>query len=233
MRLILIVFLYLNSFSVAAQSLQIKGTIKDEFGNPITAATLLLAKKKNVVIRSNKLGNFLLSTINGDSITCSHINYITQIEKIENNKTINFILIRATPSLHSLNISIFKKNKPQTCNELQETVGLKKDDEDDGDYGAKIEIPASYPGGDEKMKSYFKDSIQNNDSIVLKNVTGGIKLRLTIGKDGHVSNVYLLKGIEDFLDDYLIQIAHKMLWMPAQQNGRNIETDQDIEILLN
>lgn len=233
MRLILIIFLYLNPFSVAAQSLQIKGTIKDECGNPIPAATLLLAKRKNVVINSNKLGNFLLRAINGDSIICSHINYITQIEKIENNKTINFILIRATPSLHSLNISIFKKNKPQTGDELQETVGIKTNDEDDGDYGAKIELPASYPGGDNKMKSYFKDSIQNNDTIVLKNVKGGIKLRLTIGKDGHVSKVYLLKGVEDFLDDYLIQLAHEMLWVPAHQNGRNIESDQDIEILLN
>lgn len=55
----------------------------------------------------------------------------------------------------------------------------------------------------------------------------------SIGKDGHVSSVYLLKGIEDFSDAYLIQLAHKMLWTPAQQNGRNIETYQDIEILLN
>ena len=77
------------------------------------------------------------------------------------------------------------------------------------------------------MFGCLKDGTTTNCRTIIRNAIE------SIGKDGHVSNVYLLKGIEDFSDAYLIQLAHKMLWTPAQQNGRNIETYQDIEILLN
>jgi hypothetical protein len=73
--------------------------------------------------------------------------------------------------------------------------------------------------------------LQNIDSIDFIASVSCVKIRLLIDKMGKVSNVLLIKGVAEPLDKAVITAAYQMLWKPAIQNGRLIETWQDIAVM--
>ncbi len=96
--------------------------------------------------------------------------------------------------------------------------------EDEDKVFTKVEIEASFPGGDAGWARYVKKAIEANiDELTEAGESGTCRVRFIVSKDGTVSNVEAttMKGTK------LAEIAVNAIrkgppWKPAQQNGRQV-----------
>ena len=86
----------------------------------------------------------------------------------------------------------------------------------------KVEIEASFPGGDGGWARYVKKAIEANiDDLTDAGESGTVRIRFIVSKDGTVSDVEALT----MKSSKLAEIAKNAIrkgpkWKPAQQNGR-------------
>ena len=88
----------------------------------------------------------------------------------------------------------------------------------------KVEIEASFPGGDAGWSRYVKKEIESHiDELTEAGQSGQCRVRFIVSKDGTVSDVVALtmKGSK------LAEVAENAIrkgpkWTPAQQNGRHV-----------
>ena len=88
----------------------------------------------------------------------------------------------------------------------------------------KVEIEASFPGGDAGWSRYVKNAIESHiDELTEAGQSGQCRVRFIVSKDGTVSDVVALtmKGSK------LAEVAENAIrkgpkWTPAEQNGRHV-----------
>jgi protein TonB len=96
--------------------------------------------------------------------------------------------------------------------------------EDEDKVFTKVEIEASFPGGDGAWTRYVTKAIQNNiDELTEAGVSGTCRVRFIVSKDGTVSNVEALTMKGTKLAEVAVNAIRKgPSWKPAQQNGRYV-----------
>ncbi len=96
--------------------------------------------------------------------------------------------------------------------------------EDEDKVFTKVEIEASFPGGDAGWARYVKKAIEANiDELTEAGESGTCRVRFIVSKDGTVSNVEAttMKGTK--LAEISVNAIRKgPPWKPAQQNGRQV-----------
>ena len=96
--------------------------------------------------------------------------------------------------------------------------------EDEDKVFTKVEIEASFPGGDGGWARYVKKAIESNiDDLTDAGESGTVRIRFIVSKDGTVSDVEALT----MKSSKLAEIAKNAIrkgpkWTPAQQNGRHV-----------
>jgi protein TonB len=96
--------------------------------------------------------------------------------------------------------------------------------EDEDKVFTKVEIEASFPGGDAGWARYVKKAIESNiDELTEAGVSGTCRVRFIVSKDGTVSNVEALTMKGTKLAEVAVNAIRKgPAWKPAQQNGRYV-----------
>ncbi|MBA2248576.1 MAG: energy transducer TonB [Chitinophagaceae bacterium] len=96
--------------------------------------------------------------------------------------------------------------------------------EDEDRVFTKVEIDASFPGGEGGWTRYVTKAIQSNiDELTEAGESGTCRVRFIVSKDGSVSDVeaLTLKGTK--LAEIAVNAIRKgPKWTPAQQNGRSV-----------
>jgi protein TonB len=98
----------------------------------------------------------------------------------------------------------------------------KKIAEDEDHVFTKVEIEASFPGGESGWTRYVKKAIEQNiDELTDANESGTCRIKFIVSKDGSVSEVEALTMKGTKLAEVAINAIRKgPKWTPAQQNGR-------------
>ncbi len=60
-------------------------------------------------------------------------------------------------------------------------------------------------------------------------ITGVVKLRMVLGKDGTVSDIETVRGLPDGLTDEAISAARGITFIPARVGGEPVDTTQVVE----
>ena len=96
--------------------------------------------------------------------------------------------------------------------------------EDEDKIFTKVEIEASFPGGDGGWARYVKRAIESNiDELQEAGESGTCRVRFIVSKDGSVSNVEALTMKGSKLAEVAVNAIRKgPKWTPAQQNGRHV-----------
>jgi protein TonB len=96
--------------------------------------------------------------------------------------------------------------------------------EDEDKVFTKVEIEASFPGGDGAWTRYVTKAIQNNiDELTDAGESGTCRVRFIVSKDGTVSSVEALTMKNSKLAEVAVNAIRKgPKWTPAQQNGRHV-----------
>jgi periplasmic protein TonB len=96
--------------------------------------------------------------------------------------------------------------------------------EDEDKVFTKVEIEASFPGGDGGWARYVRKAIEANiDELTDAGESGTCRVRFIVSKDGTVSNVEALTMKGSKLAEVAVNAIRKgPKWTPAQQNGRHV-----------
>ena len=96
--------------------------------------------------------------------------------------------------------------------------------EDEDKVFTKVEIEASFPGGDGGWARYVKKAIEGNiDELTDAGQSGTCRVRFIVSKDGSVSDVVALTMQGSKLAEVAVNAIRKgPKWTPAQQNGRHV-----------
>lgn len=87
-----------------------------------------------------------------------------------------------------------------------------------------------YPGGLKKFSEYIMPKIQRSPHFQ----RGKIVLTFIVEKDGSISNVKLVEGINEKFDERVREIiANSPKWIPGEQDSKPIRTSFRVPLVIN
>jgi TonB family protein len=92
----------------------------------------------------------------------------------------------------------------------------------DGAYQV-VDVMPEFPGGDEALLKYIADSTHYPKEAKEKAIQGKVIARFMVRKDGSVSNVSILKGVNALLDDEAIRVVKTLpRFTPGKLKGKKV-----------
>ncbi|PLX07135.1 MAG: energy transducer TonB [Marinilabiliales bacterium] len=96
---------------------------------------------------------------------------------------------------------------------------------------AIIEDKPGFPGGDAELFKYLQSSIQYPVIARENNIEGRVFVSFVIGKDGSVTDVKILRGVDPYLDKEAERVVKAMpKWKPGKQRGKPVKVQYQIPI---
>lgn len=87
------------------------------------------------------------------------------------------------------------------------------------------EKAAMYVGGANAMKQYLVENIHYPDSAKQEDISGKIYVRFVVEKDGSISSIEVLKGVNDSLNEEAKRVIASMpKWTPAESEGIKVRS---------
>ncbi|MFR9166798.1 MAG: energy transducer TonB [Dysgonomonas sp.] len=85
------------------------------------------------------------------------------------------------------------------------------------------EVMPQFPGGKIELMKYISNSLRYPAIAVDNGIEGRVVLRFVVGKDGKISDIEVLKGIDPSCDNEAVRVVKSMpKWVPGSQNGNPV-----------
>ncbi len=94
-----------------------------------------------------------------------------------------------------------------------------------------VEQMPSFPGGDAALMRYLSDNI-NYPAVAAENgVQGRVVLSFIVERDGHITDVNILRSVDPSLDREAIRVVKSMpRWIPGKQNGQSVRVKYKLPV---
>ena len=103
-----------------------------------------------------------------------------------------------------------------------------------GDIYYSVEVMPQYPGGPTAMQRFISENVRYPADAVKRGAAGTVKITFHILKDGYVDKVFVLKGLDPYLDAEAVRVIRLMpRWKPAYHHGKPVEIICAIPITFN
>lgn len=109
--------------------------------------------------------------------------------------------------------------------ELVAAVEAPKKREDDEVHEIfSIQKPPTFPGGDKELVKFLAENIKYPALARENNIQGNVALSFVVGKDGTVSDIYILKDIGGGCGKEAVRVVGAMpKWIPGEANGNAVK----------
>lgn len=92
------------------------------------------------------------------------------------------------------------------------------------------EVP-SFPAGDEAMNEFLKKNIKYPELPKGAGKEGAMLASFIVEKNGTLSDVKIVKGMSDALNQEVIRVIKSMPpWIPGMQTGKRVRVEQHITL---
>ena len=113
-------------------------------------------------------------------------------------------------------------------------VAVKKSDEEsaepEGAFDVVEQMP-EFPGGAAGMMKFIAENVKYPEEAYSKGIEGRVLVQFIIEKDGSVTNVKVIKKVNDALDAEAVRVVKAMpKWKPGKQNGREVRVKYTIPV---
>lgn len=132
----------------------------------------------------------------------------------------------AKKHLYKMTVRDFTTNQISDVYYDDEPIVYKTDsvihDNDEDKVFTKVEIEASFPGGEAAWRGFISSTIRNNIDAITddRRSIGTCRVRFIVDKDGSISDVRAVNMVGSKLATIMIEvIKHGPKWRPALQNG--------------
>jgi periplasmic protein TonB len=88
-------------------------------------------------------------------------------------------------------------------------------------YG--VEQMPQFPGGEEELMRFITENLKYPAVAAEVGIEGRVTIRFVVNKNGEVSNVEIIRGLDPSCDKEATRVVKLMpKWIPGRQNGRNV-----------
>lgn len=92
-------------------------------------------------------------------------------------------------------------------------------------------IPPKPEGGNGNFKDYIKENIRYPESGIEEKTKGTVKLKFTVGTNGQISDMEVLKSLGEEFDQEAIRLLEEGPdWEPAKENDSSVARDVKVKI---
>lgn len=92
-------------------------------------------------------------------------------------------------------------------------------------------VPPMPAGGNSSFKAYVKENMRYPVSALEQGIKGIVRLKFTVGRDGQISDVAIMKSLGDDFDREALRLVQEgPKWEPARENDVAVEREVEIKI---
>ncbi len=108
---------------------------------------------------------------------------------------------------------------------------LKAQDNADTAVFVVVEEQPQFRGGEKARAQYLIKEVKYPAEAVDKGIEGVVFVRFIVEKDGSLSNVHIIRGVHELLDQEALRVVQNMPeWKPGQNNGEAVRVQFDMPI---
>ena len=149
----------------------------------------------------------------------------------------NYALGGAKTKKYSMNAPTSSNYAPMKVESLADEVELADDVDEKMEEPAMfiiVEQMPEFPGGQDALMKFLNENIQYPQLAKDAGIEGKVYLRFTVGKDGKVKNIQVLRGVSPEIDAEAIRVLKAMpAWEPGEQRGKKVEVQMTLPIHFN
>ena len=88
-----------------------------------------------------------------------------------------------------------------------------------------------FPGGNPELFDFLNSNIKYPEISVKNNSQGKVIIEFVVEKNGEISNIKVLKGVDPFIDAESIRVVNQMpKWIPGKQLDKKVRVRQRLPI---
>lgn len=131
-------------------------------------------------------------------------------------------------------VVVVKAKKPQTLEEAAAqgdiAIGAIDYDKPEKPFDVVEQMP-EFPGGQEALMQFLRQEVKYPKEAEEKGLQGRVVVRYIIEKDGSISEVEIVKSVNEYLDAEAIRVVNAMpKWKPGKQKGENVRVKYTLPI---
>ncbi len=94
-----------------------------------------------------------------------------------------------------------------------------------------VESMPEFPGGQKKMMEYLRDNMKYPPAAKANGIKGKVYINFTIGKNGEIRDIKILRGVHDLLDKEAIRVIKSFpKWKAGKQRGKAVSVSFNLPI---
>ena len=94
-----------------------------------------------------------------------------------------------------------------------------------------VEQMPEFPGGQEALIKYMVNNVKYPENARKKGIQGTVFVSFVVGKDGSISNVKVLRGVDKELDEEAIRVVSNMpKWKPGKEKGKAVKVQYNLPV---
>ncbi len=102
-------------------------------------------------------------------------------------------------------------------------VPVDEGDEEDDEIFVRAETMPEFPGGINALRNYVAEHTQYPVLAQENDIEGTVIVKFVVGKDGRVSNVQVLRGVDPLLDSEAVRVVKTLpRFKPGYNNGHPV-----------
>lgn len=95
-----------------------------------------------------------------------------------------------------------------------------------------VEQQPLFPGGPAALMKYLSENTKYPVVALENGVQGRVTVQFVVEKDGSISDVHVLKGVDPSLDKEAVRVVKSMpRWTPGKQNGITVRVNYRVPVL--
>lgn len=95
-----------------------------------------------------------------------------------------------------------------------------------------VEQQPMFPGGQTALMKYLSEHTKYPVVAQENGVQGRVTVQFVVEKDGSISDVHVLRGVDPSLDKEAVRVVKSMpSWTPGKQNGINVRVNYRVPVL--
>lgn len=95
-----------------------------------------------------------------------------------------------------------------------------------------VEQQPMFPNGPSALMKFISENTEYPVAARENGVGGRVTVQFVIEKDGYVSNVHVLSGVDPLLDKEAVRVVKSMpKWIPGKQNGKCVRVNYRVPVL--
>lgn len=94
-----------------------------------------------------------------------------------------------------------------------------------------VESMPEFPGGQKKLFEYLGKNIKFPPAARANGISGKVYINFTVGKNGKIRDIKILRGVHDLLDKEAVRVVKAMpAWKPGKQRGKTVSVSYNLPI---